>query len=152
MTKSGKHYVNKTCNFFFCHYVFKKLSAAEASESVYMRERVKRYKRDWLFLIEYLNYFLPIHIFLFYSFLEAVIKLDYCILCHIQQICSSWQWKYLSKTLDNLIWWQYIYWTRMKTMWQKKRSLCTISPFSTMFLILLKMCQMHLQVVKGKHL
>ena len=28
------------CNFFFCHYVFKKLSAAEVSESVYMRERV----------------------------------------------------------------------------------------------------------------
>ena len=28
------------CNFFFCHYVFKKPSAAEASESVYMRERV----------------------------------------------------------------------------------------------------------------
>ena len=27
-------------NFFFCHNVFKKLSAAEASESVYMRERV----------------------------------------------------------------------------------------------------------------
>ena len=29
------------CNFFFCHYVLKKLSAAEASESVFMRERVK---------------------------------------------------------------------------------------------------------------
>ena len=29
------------CNFFFYHYVFKKPSAAEASESVYMRERVK---------------------------------------------------------------------------------------------------------------
>ena len=28
-------------NFFFCHYFFKKPSAAEASESVYMRERVK---------------------------------------------------------------------------------------------------------------
>ena len=28
-------------NFFFCHYVFKKPSTAEASESVYMRERVK---------------------------------------------------------------------------------------------------------------
>ena len=28
-------------NFFFCHYVFKKPSAEEASESVYMRERVK---------------------------------------------------------------------------------------------------------------
>ena len=28
-------------NFFFCHYVFQKPSAAEASESVYMRERVK---------------------------------------------------------------------------------------------------------------
>ena len=28
-------------NFSFRHYVFKKLSAAEASESVYMRERVK---------------------------------------------------------------------------------------------------------------
>ena len=26
-------------NFFLCHYVFNKLSAAEASESVYMRER-----------------------------------------------------------------------------------------------------------------
>ena len=29
-------------NFFFCHYVSKKPSAAEASESVYMRERVKQ--------------------------------------------------------------------------------------------------------------
>ena len=28
-------------NFFFCHYVFKKPSAAEASESVHMSERVK---------------------------------------------------------------------------------------------------------------
>ena len=28
-------------NFFFCHYVFKKLSDAEASQSAYMRERVK---------------------------------------------------------------------------------------------------------------
>ena len=28
-------------NFFFCYYVFKKPSAAEASESIYMRERVK---------------------------------------------------------------------------------------------------------------
>ena len=28
-------------NFFFFHYVFKKLSAAEAPESVYMRERLK---------------------------------------------------------------------------------------------------------------
>ena len=31
-------------NFFFYHYVFKKLSAAEASESVYMRERVNAFK------------------------------------------------------------------------------------------------------------
>ena len=30
-------------NFFFCHYVFKKPSAAEASKSVYMRERVTKY-------------------------------------------------------------------------------------------------------------
>ena len=29
-------------NFFFCHYVFKKVSAAETSESVYMREKVIR--------------------------------------------------------------------------------------------------------------
>ena len=28
-------------NFFFCRHVFKKLSAEEASESVYIRERVK---------------------------------------------------------------------------------------------------------------
>ena len=32
------------CNFFFCHYVFKKPSATEASESFYMRERVKGFK------------------------------------------------------------------------------------------------------------
>ena len=39
-------------NFFFCHYVFKKLSAAEASESVYMRERVKPliYVPPWQYL------------------------------------------------------------------------------------------------------
>ena len=46
MTKSGKHCCKRRngtflCNFFFCNYVFKKPSAAEASESVYMRERVK---------------------------------------------------------------------------------------------------------------
>ena len=29
-------------NFFFCDYLFKNPSAAEASESVYMRERVKQ--------------------------------------------------------------------------------------------------------------
>ena len=45
MTKSGKHCGQKEkllvlSNFFFCHYVFKKPSAAEASESGYMRERV----------------------------------------------------------------------------------------------------------------
>ena len=45
MTKSGKTLWQKEklhvlCNFFFCHFVFKKPSAAEASESVYMRERV----------------------------------------------------------------------------------------------------------------
>ena len=45
MPKSGKHCGKKEkllvlSNFFFCHYVFKKPSAAEASE-VYMRERVK---------------------------------------------------------------------------------------------------------------
>ena len=36
------------CNFFFCHYVFKKPSAAEASESVYMRERVK-HRLDFIY-------------------------------------------------------------------------------------------------------
>ena len=36
-----KEKLHVLCNFFFCHYVFKKPSAAEASESVYMRERVK---------------------------------------------------------------------------------------------------------------
>ena len=45
MTKSGtlwqKEKLLVLSNFFFCHYVFKKPSAAEASESVYMRERVK---------------------------------------------------------------------------------------------------------------
>ena len=35
-------------NFSFCHYVFKKPSAAEASESVYMRERVK--SEIWIYI------------------------------------------------------------------------------------------------------
>ena len=39
MTKSGKK-CGKGRNFFLCHYVFKHPSTAEASESVYMRERV----------------------------------------------------------------------------------------------------------------
>ena len=35
-------------NFFFCHLVFKKPSAVEASESVYMRERVNdRFNRSY---------------------------------------------------------------------------------------------------------
>ena len=38
----AKEKLHVLCNFFFSHYVFKKLSAAEASESVYMRERVKK--------------------------------------------------------------------------------------------------------------
>ena len=37
----AKGEIARLSNFFFCHFVFKKLSAAEASESVYMRERVK---------------------------------------------------------------------------------------------------------------
>ena len=36
-------------NFFLCHYVFKKLFAAEASESIYMRERVKAIIQNTLF-------------------------------------------------------------------------------------------------------
>ena len=46
MTKSGKHWQKEKLlifsNFFFCHYVFKNSSAAEAAESVYVRERDKR--------------------------------------------------------------------------------------------------------------
>ena len=45
MTKSGKH-CGKKRNCLFFHYVFKKLSAAEASESIYMRERVKDDKQN----------------------------------------------------------------------------------------------------------
>ena len=36
-------------NFFFCHYVFRKTSAAKASRSVYMRERVNL---EYLFTLE----------------------------------------------------------------------------------------------------
>ena len=58
MTKSGKHCGKKEklhvlCNFSFGHYVLKKPSAAEASESVYMRERVAVYiligNLSWLY-------------------------------------------------------------------------------------------------------
>ena len=48
MTKSEKTLWQKEnllvlSNFFICHYVFKKPSAVEASESVYIREKVKCY-------------------------------------------------------------------------------------------------------------
>ena len=41
-----KEKLHVLCNFFFCHYVFKNPSAADASESVYMRERVKVVNKD----------------------------------------------------------------------------------------------------------
>ena len=47
MTKSGKHCgKSRNCYFFFCHYVFKKLSLAEASESVHMRESFNLVKSE----------------------------------------------------------------------------------------------------------
>ena len=85
MTKSGKHCGKRRnctffCNFFFCHYVFKKPSAAEASESVYMRERVKgnlyvqnpkteRYKKSFNYSGSLLWNDLPVEI-QFFSFIH----------------------------------------------------------------------------------
>ena len=42
--------------FFFCHYVFKKPSAAEASKSIFMRERVKSVARKRKRMVQ-LKYF-----------------------------------------------------------------------------------------------
>ena len=42
-------------NFFFYHYVFEKPSAAEASESAYMKERVKRPNNITSVYMEILN-------------------------------------------------------------------------------------------------
>ena len=39
----AKGEIARFVQFLFCHYVFKKLSAAQATESVYMRERVNPY-------------------------------------------------------------------------------------------------------------
>ena len=52
MTKSGKHCgKRRNCSFWaissIVNYVFKKLSAAEASESVFMRERANRIISAW---------------------------------------------------------------------------------------------------------
>ena len=55
MTKSGKHCGNRrNClsNFFICHYVFKKPSAAEASESIYISERVKMGRKKNFIMLE----------------------------------------------------------------------------------------------------
>ena len=45
-------------NFFFCHYIFKKSSAAEASERIYMRfERVNVITRFWqIFFPSFVNH------------------------------------------------------------------------------------------------
>ena len=59
LCKSGKHCgKRRNCNFFFCHYVFKKPSAAEASESVYMRERanhLSNFHRDVPWVVPFQN-------------------------------------------------------------------------------------------------
>ena len=56
MTKSGilwqKEKLLVLSNFCFCHYVFKKPSAAEASESVCTRERVKVLTFQHRFLLQ----------------------------------------------------------------------------------------------------
>ena len=78
MTKSEKTLRQKEkllvlSNFFFCHYVFKNPSAAEASESVYMRERVN-YKHKGTCTLKWIIFGLEIKFLLTLS--------------HIQQICS----------------------------------------------------------------
>ena len=84
------------CNFFFCHYVFKKPSAAEASESVYMRERVNVI---WKFTI--------------FAYLEKSCIL--ITLAHKQQIFSRWLWKCRLKSMEKLYYCRYIYWKNLKT-------------------------------------
>ena len=56
MNKSGKTLWQKEkllvlSNFFFCHYVFIKLSAAEASECVYMRKRVNGFAQETISIL-----------------------------------------------------------------------------------------------------
>ena len=41
-TLCQKEKLHVLCNFFFCHYVFKKLSAAEASESVRVKAHLQQ--------------------------------------------------------------------------------------------------------------
>ena len=48
-----KEKLHVLCNFFFFHYVFKKLSAAEASGGIYMRERVKLWLRLRAIILHY---------------------------------------------------------------------------------------------------
>ena len=81
-------------NFFFCRYVFKKLSAAEASESIYMRGRVKlNSKLD--------KYFFHLYIFLTLS----QPKCNY-ILQHLKQIAFKnvvcWRFVVGRKALQKL--------------------------------------------------
>ena len=105
MTKSGKH-CGKTrndllvlSNFFFCHYVFKKPSATEASESVYMRERVNPFKhrrfRTPLLLMTFENNatmfstFFKNNTFILARF--SMISPPDAFKSHMQPICRMWE-------------------------------------------------------------
>ena len=66
-----KEKLHVLCNFFLCHYVFKKPSATEASESVYMRERVNKLHFFSLFLFLFLFVKFFFLLFLFFFFLKT---------------------------------------------------------------------------------
>ena len=75
------------CNFFFCHYVFKNSSAAEASDSVYMRERVKRvYENIMKWNINH------------YQEMYVSLKIDYALPIECKMFSTFWLVWYINLT------------------------------------------------------
>ena len=135
MTNSGKHCGKRRGNFFFCHYVFKKPSAAEVSESVHMRERIKPKSinigksKPQLFPGSFLSSSSIWKSLKWSCSVETrenylvVNKLEHLTLSHIHQICSRWLWKNLPKMWKISSNKGIITEKKLKTLWQKEKLL-----------------------------
>ena len=152
-------------NFFFCHYVFKKLSAAEASESIFIRERINRLVVGTINIID-MWCLLSTQITVFCR----VIRERYCskkqphqsslsmhvsetstlTLSTIGRISSSLD-KYLGKPIKHLYKWKYNHWIELKILWQRRNCSIVLSNFFLCHIVFKShlLQRYHLYVGKG---
>ena len=115
-------------NFSFGHNAFKKSSAVEASESVYMWERVKTNVWNLFKPVQHIDAFWHLKTVCYEEKLLIVINLlnkwtFYLSLPIIRQFCSRRLLKCIGKSTENPFIWKNNNWIEMKTWWQKEKLL-----------------------------